>query len=155
MRSAPKHAIGIFGGTFAPIHNGHLQLALTARDRLGLSQVRLLPAPQPPLRHRPAIAAQRRLEWVRLAIKGHPKLVADGRELKRTGMSYTIDTLAELRDEFPATPLCLLLGSLIFCGSLLVLALSGTTWLGAVTPIGGALMIVGFVLSALDVRQPA
>ena len=110
MRSAPKHAIGIFGGTFAPIHNGHLQLALTARDRLGLSQVRLLPAPQPPLRHRPAIAAQRRLEWVRLAIKGHPKLVADGRELKRTGMSYTIDTLAEIRNEFPATPLCLLLG---------------------------------------------
>lgn len=110
MRSTHKRAIGIFGGTFAPIHNGHLQLALSARDQLGLSQVRLLPSPQPPLRHRPPIAAERRLEWVRLAIKGHPRLVADDRELKRTGPSYTVDTLAALREEFPDTPLCLLLG---------------------------------------------
>lgn len=52
----------------------------------------------------------------------------------------------------PRGPLCLLVGALIFCGSLLVLALSGATWLGAITPIGGALMIAGFVLSALDAR---
>lgn len=52
----------------------------------------------------------------------------------------------------PRGPLCLLVGALIFCGSLLVLAVSGVTWLGAVTPIGGALMIVGFVLAAVDAR---
>lgn len=103
-------AIGIFGGTFAPIHNGHLQLALTARDRLGLAQVRLLPSALPPLRGRPVISAERRLEWVKLAIQGHPRLIADGRELERDGPSYTFDTLASFRAEFPRTPLCLLLG---------------------------------------------
>lgn len=103
-------AIGIFGGTFAPIHNGHLQLALTARDTLGLSQVRLLPAAVPPLRNRPVISGERRLEWVRLAVQEHPRLVADGRELERDGPSYTVDTLASLRQDFPDAPLCLLLG---------------------------------------------
>lgn len=110
MIRQPKAAIGIFGGTFAPIHNGHLQLALTARDRLGLSQVRLVPAARPPLRGQPRVSAARRLEWVKLAIQGHPRLVADDRELKRDGASYTVDTLASLREEFPRTPLCLLLG---------------------------------------------
>lgn len=105
-----RNAIGIFGGTFAPIHNGHLQLALTARDALELSQVRLLPAGLPPLRGRPVISGARRLEWVRLAVQGHPRLVADGRELERDGPSYTVDTLASLRKDFPDTPLCLLLG---------------------------------------------
>ena len=55
----------------------------------------------------------------------------------------------------PRGPLCLIVGALIFCGSLLVLALTGLTWLGAVTPIGGALMIAGFVLAGLDARTSA
>jgi nicotinate-nucleotide adenylyltransferase len=105
----PK-AIGIFGGTFAPIHNGHLRLARFARDRLGLEQVRLVPASLPPLRERPVIPAARRLRWVKLAIAREPGLVADARELRRKGPSYTIKTLESLRAQFPKAPLCLLLG---------------------------------------------
>ncbi len=100
----------MFGGTFAPIHNGHLRLARHARDRLGLAEVRLVPAATPPLRARPPIPAARRLRWVRLAIAGDAGLIADGRELKRRGPSYTVDTLESLRKQFPKSPLCLLLG---------------------------------------------
>ena len=103
-------AIGVFGGTFAPIHNGHLRLASAARDQLNLSKVLLIPAAQPPLRLPPAISGERRLRWVRLAIQNEPRMIADDRELKRAGPSYTVDTLAGLRAEFPRTPLCLLLG---------------------------------------------
>lgn len=103
-------AIGILGGTFCPIHNGHLRLARYARDRLGLAEVRLIPTSIPPLRDEPAIAAARRLRWVKLAIAGEPGLVADARELRRRGPSYTVDTLASLRTQFPKMSLCLLLG---------------------------------------------
>ena len=103
-------SIGVFGGTFAPIHNGHLRLARHARDRLKLAQVRLVPAGSPPLRERPPIPAARRLRWVKLAIAGDAGLVADGRELRRRGPSYTVDTLESLRRQFPKASLCLLLG---------------------------------------------
>lgn len=102
--------IGILGGTFAPIHLGHLRIARHARDRLGASEVRLIPAAQPPLRDAPAVPAARRLRWAELAVAGEHGLRVDGRELKRGGPSYTLDTLASLRAEFPRTPLCLLLG---------------------------------------------
>jgi nicotinate-nucleotide adenylyltransferase len=102
--------IGIFGGTFAPIHNGHLRLAIEARDQLGLDEVRLVPAAAPPLRAAPAVSGARRLRWVELAIAGEPGLVADDRELARRGPSYTFETLASLRMEFPRASLCLLLG---------------------------------------------
>jgi len=65
----------------------------------------------PPLRAQPAIAAERRLRWVRLAIAGEAGLAADDRELRRPGPSYTVDTLRELRAEHPQAPLCLLLGA--------------------------------------------
>ena len=102
--------IGVFGGTFAPIHNGHLRLAIEAREQLGLDEVRFVVAAQPPLKAAPRIAAARRLRWVRLAIAGETGLVADDRELSRAGPSYTIDTLEGLRREQPGEPLCLLLG---------------------------------------------
>ena len=102
--------IGIFGGTFAPIHNGHLRLATAARRQLRLAEVRLVPAANPPLRDKPAIDAKRRLRWVKLAIARRHGLVADARELRRKGPSYTVDTLESLRKQFPRTPLCLLLG---------------------------------------------
>jgi nicotinate-nucleotide adenylyltransferase len=104
------NVIGIFGGTFAPIHNGHLRLAIEARDQLGLDQVRLIPAARPPLRRAPAVPGARRLRWIKLAIRHRGGLVADARELKRRGPSYTVDTLESLRAQFPRTPLCLLLG---------------------------------------------
>jgi len=103
-------SIGVFGGTFAPIHSGHLRLARHARDRLGLAEVRLVPAARPPLREVPAVPAARRLRWVKLAIAREPGLRADARELKRRGPSYTVDTLESLRAQFPKAPLCLLLG---------------------------------------------
>ena len=102
--------IGVFGGTFAPIHNGHLRLAIEAREQLQLSEVRLVPAARPPLRPVPALPAARRLRWVKLAIAGERGLAADDRELRRTGPSYTVDTLVSLRTEQSAVPLCLLLG---------------------------------------------
>lgn len=102
--------IGIFGGTFAPIHNGHLRLALEAREELGLSEVRLIPAAVSPLKTAPAASGERRLRWLQLALGSEPGLVADDRELRRAGPSYTVDTLRELRAELGETPLCLLLG---------------------------------------------
>ncbi|MGQ0622182.1 MAG: nicotinate-nucleotide adenylyltransferase [Panacagrimonas sp.] len=105
------NAVGIFGGTFAPIHNGHLRLALELRERLGLARVRLIPAGTPPHRSNPGVSAQRRLDWVRLAVNGEPGLAVDDRELRRGGRSFTYDTLADIRSEVGDTvPLALLLG---------------------------------------------
>jgi nicotinate-nucleotide adenylyltransferase len=105
-----RRAIGIFGGTFCPIHNGHLRLAIAARQQLRLTEVRLVPAAQPPLRRAPPIAAARRLRWVELAVAGQRALRVDDRELRRRGPSYTVDTLESLRAEHPRAALCLLLG---------------------------------------------
>lgn len=103
-------AIGLFGGTFAPIHNGHLRLALELRERLGLSRVHMIPSAQPPHRDAPPVPPQRRLDWVRLACGDEPGLFVDDREIRREGPSYTYDTLAELHEEQPTVPLVLLLG---------------------------------------------
>jgi nicotinate-nucleotide adenylyltransferase len=104
-------AIGIFGGAFAPFHNGHLRLALEARARLGLSEVRLIPTAHPPHRPDSRVSPARRLDWVRLAIRRERGLLADDRELRREGPSYTVDTLSELRAEFPRAALLLLMGA--------------------------------------------
>lgn len=103
-------AIGVLGGTFAPIHNGHLRLAIEAREQLGLDEVRLVPASTPPLRSIPGVAPARRLHWVRLAVAGEKGLVADDCEVTRSGPSYTVDTLTQIRAQHPHAPLCLLLG---------------------------------------------
>lgn len=104
-------AIGLFGGTFAPIHHGHLRLALELKDRLALSRVHIVPSAHPPHRAAPEVPAQRRLDWARLAVAGEPGLVVDDREMRRDGPSYTYDTLAALREELgPDRPLVLLLG---------------------------------------------
>lgn len=108
MAGAP---IGIFGGAFAPFHNGHLRLALEAMDRLKLAQVRLIPTAHPAHRPDSRVSPQKRLEWVRLALAKEKGLIADDREIKREGPSYTIDTLTELKKWRPRTPLVLLLGA--------------------------------------------
>jgi nicotinate-nucleotide adenylyltransferase len=104
-------SIGILGGTFDPIHYGHLRPADAVRQRLGLAEVRLLPAGKPPHRGHPETSATHRLRMVELAVAEFPGLVADGCELKRPGPSYTVDTLRVLRDELGSQPLCLLMGS--------------------------------------------
>jgi len=104
------NAIGIFGGTFDPVHFGHLRAAVEAREKLAVADFRLLPAGQPPHRESPAASPAQRLEMLRLAIAGCPHLQVDDREVRRAGFSYMSDTLAEIRDEAGDTPLLLLIG---------------------------------------------
>ena len=103
--------IGIFGGTFDPIHYGHLRSALEVKDIFGLTEVRLIPCAQPPHRKQPATTALMRLQMLELAIKNQPGLVIDTRELNRQGVSYMVDTLKSLRQEFKDEPLLLFIGS--------------------------------------------
>lgn len=96
-------AIGILGGTFNPIHFGHLRMAQELADALALTQVRFIPAANPPHKDTPTISAQQRAEMVKLALADNHRFILDERELLRTGASYTIDTLQSLRNELGAT----------------------------------------------------
>jgi nicotinate-nucleotide adenylyltransferase len=103
--------IGVFGGSFDPVHVGHLITAQEAAARLVLDQVRLIPAGRHPCKPEGhAARAADRLAMVRLAVAGDPRLVADDREIRRPGPSYTADTLRELRAEYPGAALWLLVG---------------------------------------------
>jgi nicotinate-nucleotide adenylyltransferase len=108
--------IGLFGGTFDPIHYGHLRTAFELWQLLGLEQVRFLPTGNPPHRESSLAPAELRLQMVRAAIAGQGAFVADDREMRRGGMSYTVDTLLDLRGEYPGRSLCLLLGMDAFLG---------------------------------------
>lgn len=102
--------IGIFGGTFDPIHFGHLRPALEIMQALHLDEVRFIPCRNPPHRERPGASPEQRLRMVQAAVEGVPGFRVDDRELRRDGPSFMFDTLASLRGEMPDTPLCLLLG---------------------------------------------
>ena len=102
--------IGILGGTFDPVHCGHLRIALDALQILGLQEVRLMPCRQSPLRDEPQVTAAQRMAMLEAAIAGEPGLVADGRELQREGPSFSVDTLQTLREDYPDAPLCLIVG---------------------------------------------
>ncbi|WP_091191821.1 nicotinate-nucleotide adenylyltransferase [Formivibrio citricus] len=102
--------LGIFGGTFDPIHFGHLALARALRETFALPQVRLIPTGLPPHRDAPPVSPQQRFELVQLALAGEPGLVADDREIRRSGYCYTIDTLAEIQRENPQAVLVWLIG---------------------------------------------
>jgi nicotinate-nucleotide adenylyltransferase len=107
--------IGIFGGTFDPVHYGHLRSALEVKDIFGLTEVRLIPCANPPHREQPAVTAEMRLQMLELAIKNQPGLKIDTRELDRYDQhqtpSYMVDTLESLRQEFPTEPVLLFIGS--------------------------------------------
>ncbi|XKH58958.1 nicotinate-nucleotide adenylyltransferase [Halomonas sediminis] len=92
--------IGMLGGTFDPVHLGHLRSAVELHEALGLERLHMIPAPQPPLRGEPRVAPQTRLALLQAGIGDTPGLVADDRELRRAGPSYSADTLAELRDQY-------------------------------------------------------
>ena len=111
-----KHAIGVFGGTFDPVHNGHLRIALDALEALGLRQVRLIPLAHAVHRDQPETPAEIRLEMLQAAVAGRSDLVVDDRELNRPGPSYTIDTLQSLHADLADEDLCLLLGADAFAG---------------------------------------
>ena len=103
--------VGVFGGTFNPVHYGHLRSALELVERLQLEQLRLMPSASPPHRDAPECSAERRAAMVELAVTGEPRLVCDAREMQRPGKSYTIDSLIELRGELGTRQgLCMVLG---------------------------------------------
>lgn len=103
--------IGILGGTFDPIHFGHLRPALDMQQALGFDEVRLIPCRMPPHRGAPHATPEQRLTMVRLATHGERTFSIDERELRRDGPSYMIDTLLSLRAELgDERPLALLIG---------------------------------------------
>jgi len=101
---------GIFGGTFDPIHVGHLRTAVDLLDRLPLSEVRFVPCGVPPHRDPPEAAAQTRWAMLQIALAADSRMVADDRELRREGPSYMADTLESLRLDFKDRCLALILG---------------------------------------------
>lgn len=103
--------IGMMGGTFNPIHNGHLLIAENARAQLGLDEVRFIPAGAPPHKRDEQIeSGEARLRMVRFAIAGNPAFAADDRELCAARVSYSYLTLQELHEEFPEDKLYFIMG---------------------------------------------
>ncbi len=118
MPSCNSHSpLALLGGTFDPIHFGHLRLAEEMAEALKIPEVRIIPAGQPPHRGQPRAAAHHRLEMARRAIVGNPRFVLDAREIHRAAPSYSVDTLTDLRSELPpGTPLVLFMGADAFLG---------------------------------------
>lgn len=108
--------IGIYGGTFNPVHYGHLRSALEVQQLLGLDELRLLPCRLPPHRQEPEVSPEARLAMLKLATAHTPSFRIDTRELERSGPSYMVDTLHSIRDEQPQQPLLLFIGSDAFAG---------------------------------------
>lgn len=131
------------GGTFDPIHNGHIRMAIESCDALGLSTLTLVPAADPPHRAAPDVNAVRRLAMVNESVKGIPQLEVDDRELRRSGKSYSFDTACEFRAELGSNAsLTMIMGADAFLGftswyrwqeflevlNILVLARPGWSW---------------------------
>lgn len=103
--------IGILGGTFDPVHHGHLRLAIECYERMALAEVRLVPLYTPPHRRPPHATPEHRLAMLRIAVGDSDKIKVDECEIQRQGTSYTIDTVSALRGRLGIAPLILLLGA--------------------------------------------
>ena len=104
-------AVAVLGGTFDPVHHGHLQLAIDVAERLNLTQVRLMPSFQPVHRSNTTATSEQRLKMLQLAVADSSKLVVDDREFRRQGASYTLLSLEEIRAEIGnETPLFFIMG---------------------------------------------
>lgn len=103
--------VGVFGGSFDPVHIGHLVVAEHAAERLDLDRVRFVPAGQQPLKAGHHAAAEHRVAMVEAAIRDNPRFLLDAREARRPGPSYTVDTLRALAAEAPGDALFFLLGA--------------------------------------------
>ncbi len=102
--------VGLFGGSFDPVHNAHVALARAALDQLSLDELRWIPAGQPWQKARRLADARHREAMVRLAIEAEPRFVLDAVELRRPGVTYTLETVRELRAAHPGTEWFLILG---------------------------------------------
>jgi len=109
--------LGIYGGTFDPVHYGHLRTAVEVKESLGLDELRFLPCRLPPHRGSPGAGSEQRAQMLALALRGAGAgFSVDRRELEREGPSYMVDTLSSLREEAPGRALCLIVGLDAFCG---------------------------------------
>jgi len=106
-----QQPIGILGGTFDPIHLGHLHLASEVQKQFTLAKIKIIPCYQSPTRSIPIASVLDRVAMIKLAIAKSPYLELDEREIKQPKKSYTIETLQSLRQELPNTPLCLIIGA--------------------------------------------
>lgn len=102
--------IGLFGGTFDPVHYAHLRCVLEVQQQCELEQIRFIPCRMPPHRISPLASPAQRLAMLQLAVDGQPGFEIDERELRRNGPSYMIDTLISLREDLGMRPMCLVLG---------------------------------------------
>ena len=107
---SPGEPIALFGGTFDPVHYGHLRCAEEVRQKLGLNNLFLLPSGTPPHRDTPCATTEQRMEMLQLARLEFPQLLIDDRETRRSGPSYMVDTLREMRSGIDGRPLLLLIG---------------------------------------------
>ncbi len=108
--------LGIFGGTFDPVHYGHLRTAFEMLQALDFGEVRFIPCGDPPHRGHTFASAAQRLAMVQAAVSSQPGFVVDDREVRRDGPSFSVDTLRSLRGEFPDTPMGLIVGMDAFLG---------------------------------------
>lgn len=103
--------IGVYGGTFDPVHYGHLRTALEVKEVFALDEIRLIPCSQPPHRDMPLIPSEMRMEMLNLSVQNQPGLLVDKRELEREGYSYMVDTLKSLRYEVVDKSITLFMGT--------------------------------------------
>ena len=108
--------IGVFGGTFDPVHYGHIRPALSIQRTLHLTKILFIPNGIPPHRLAPWLSAEQRLSLLQSALENYPDLVIDKREVNRTGPSYMVETLRLLKRDFPDKKLCLIIGMDAFFG---------------------------------------
>lgn len=117
MQDKTYRLVGMLGGTFDPIHYGHLRTAMQIKTIFAMHEMCLVPCHKPPHRDAPVGDAQRRLQMATLAVAQSPGLSIDARELEREGPSYSIDTLTSMRQELDEqTAICMLLGMDAFLG---------------------------------------
>jgi nicotinate-nucleotide adenylyltransferase len=107
--------IGVFGGTFDPVHNGHLRSAVELLDVFDLNEIRLIPCGQPPHRATPMTSGLHRARMLELAVNNRSRWVVDRREIERPGYSFMVDTLKSLKKDFPHETLLLAIGADAFC----------------------------------------
>jgi len=108
--------IGIFGGTFDPVHYGHIKPALSVKHALHLEQLRFIPNREPPHRETPWLDVGQRLSLLKAALAEYEGVVVDERELEREGPSYMVDTLLSLKQDYPQQNFCLIIGMDAFIG---------------------------------------